>query len=817
MMNQPSVDHSADSGSVAFPVHPSWKACFGSPAFRQCAVCLVLFCGTLLLFSRAVGHSFVDCDDPDYVTGNVHVQAGLTWAGMRWAFTSGDAANWFPLTRLSHMLDWQLFGSDPRGHHAVNVLWHALNAVLAFLALRRLTGLCGNEFPVSSASSSKPDAGGKTAAENASARPAGAFWTSAVSAALFAWHPLRVESVAWVAERKDVLSVFFGLLTLWAYAVYVEERQGNKNRATRFYVFTLAAFAAGLMCKPMLVTLPFVLLLLDWWPLQRVSSFKFQVSSSETHAPHDPQLIRHLMREKLPFFLLTVASCIVTYQVQKTGHAVVESLGLGTRFANAVVSVAGYLGKFFWPFNLAVGYPLPAHRPVTTVAGSALLLLVITGMALWQWRRRPWLPVGWFWFLGMLVPVVGVVQVGMQAMADRYTYLPVLGLQLALLWTVSEAASPLALRRFVLMAAALMLVACAARTWNQLGVWRNSNTLYEHALAVTKDNYLVHSYLATTLLNEGRFDEACSHFRRAIEIKPDYAVAHHRLGVALEKMGRTNEALTIYLELLKIRPNFAAAHYNVGIILLNRNQPAEAMAHFQAALRVNPNHDSTLVALGMATAQLGRLQEAIADYEKALASNPFNAEAYYNCANALVSLNRDQEALERYEKALQLNPDFEAAHCNYANLLQKLGRPVEAFEHYRRAIQLQPKDANAHFELGVALEGLGQTNEALASYTRAAELKPDYADAQYNIGVILLNQNQPAEAMTHFQAATRSQPDYTAAQVGVGLAAEQLGRFSEAVAAYEQALRLEPNLPGLPEKLAEARRGAAAEQPKDKE
>jgi tetratricopeptide (TPR) repeat protein len=742
-----------------------------SSRFRLPAVCLVLFCGTLLLFSRALGHGFVDCDDPDYVTGNAHVQGGLTWAGVRWAFTTGAAANWFPLTWLSYLLDWQLFGNAPYGYHATNILWHALNAVLAFLALRRLTG---------------------------------AFWTSALSAALFAWHPLRVESVAWVAERKDVLSAFFFFLTFLAYARYVEESRAQSSKSRVFYGLTLAAFGLGLMCKPMLVTLPFVLLLLDWWPLKR-----FVICDLRS-------AIQRLVLGKIPFFLLTIASCIVTYQVQKTGHAVVESLDLWTRLANAVVSVAGYLGKFFWPFNLAVGYPLPDHRPVTTVAGSALLVLAITGMVLWQWRR-PWLLVGWFWFLGMLVPVIGVVQVGMQAMADRYTCLPVIGLQLALLWSLPEAALSSTARRFVPAAFALILAFCATRTWNQIGVWRNSNTLYEHALAVTKDNYLVESYLATTLLNEGRFDEACSHFRRAIEIKPDYAVARHRLGVALEKMGRTNEALTIYLGLLKIRPNYAAAHYNVGIILLNRNQPAEAMAHFQAALRVNPNHDSTLVALGMATAQLGRPQEAIADYEKALASNPFNADAYYNCANALVSLNRDQEALERYEKALRLNPDFEEAHCNYANLLRKLGRPVEAFEHYRRAIQLQPKDANAHFELGVALEGLGQTNEALASYTRAAELKPDYADAQYNAGVILLNRNQPAEAITHFQAAVKSQPDYTAAQVGVGLAAEQLGRFPEAVAAYDQALRLDPNFSGLPEKLTEARREAATKQLKNQE
>lgn len=768
-MKNPPNDRLSGRDCVASAVGSALTPSVDSPVFRVRAVCLVLFFGTLLLFSRALNHGFLDCDDPDYVTQNVHVQAGLTWAGVRWAFTSDDAANWFPLTWLSHMLDWQLFGNNPRGHHATNILWHALSAAMAFLALRRLT---------------------KT------------FWTSAASAALFAWHPLRVESVAWIAERKDVLSAFFGLLTLWAYAVYVEKRRDRAAGARSFYALALAAFATGLLCKPMLVTLPCLLLLLDWWPLKRVGS---------------GEKISSLLLEKTPFFLLTTASCIVTYQVQKAGNAVAESFGSGTRLANAVVSVGRYLEKFFWPFDLAVGYPHPAHWATASVAGAALLLLAITAVALWQRRRRPWLLTGWLWFVGMLVPVIGVVQVGIQAMADRYTYLPMLGLQLALLWTLHELALPSAVRRFVPAAVALMLAGCVARTWNQLGVWRNSNTLYEHALAVTKDNYLAHSYLATTLLNEGHFDEAVLHFRRAVEIKPDYAAARYRLGVALERMGRTDEALATYRELLKIRPNYAAAHYSVGVILLNRNQPAEAIPHLQAALRKKPDHDTAHVALGIATARLGRPQEAVACYEKALALNPFNAEAYYNYANALVSLNRDQEALERYEEALQLNPDFEEAHCNYANLLRKLNRPDEACTHYRRAIHLQPKDANAHYGLGAALEELGRTDEALASYTKAVEFKPDYADAQYNVGVILLNQNHPAEAMTHFQAATKSQPDYTAAHVGLGLAAEQLGRIPEAIVSYEQALRLDPSFPGLPEKLTQARREAAASHPKDKE
>jgi tetratricopeptide (TPR) repeat protein len=761
-MNNPPNDGSPGLDSPAGGVDPALTRFVDSPVFCQRAVCLALFFGTLLLFSRAVGHAFLDYDDPDYVTHNVHVQAGLTWAGIRWACTSGDAANWFPLTWLSHMLDWQLFGNNPHGHHATNILWHALSAVMAFLALRRLTNT---------------------------------FWPSAISAALFAWHPLRVESVAWVAERKDVLSVFFGLLTLWAYAVYAERRRENCPGPARYYVLALAAFATGLLCKPMLVTLPCLLLLLDWWPLKRVGSTE-KVSS--------------LLLEKTPFLLLTVASCIITYQVQKAGHAVAESFSFGARLANAVVSIARYLGRFFWPFDLAVCYSEPPRWPAVFVAGAALLSLSITAVALWQWRRRPWLLAGWLWFVGMLVPVIGIVHVGLQAMADRYTYLPMLGLSVALVWTFGELTPPTTMRWLKSAVVTLMLAGCAARTWDQLGVWKNSHTLYEHALAVTKDNYLAHGNLGTTLLNEDRLVEAEHQFRFAIELKPDYAAARERLGVALEEQGREDDALATYAELLRLRPNFAAAHYHTGVILLKRHQPADAIPHFQAALRTRPSADLAYIGLGMAAAQLGRPQEAITKYEQALALNPNSAEAHYDYANVLASVHRDQQALPHYEMAIQLNPDFAEAHCNYANSLRALGRSAEACAQYRRALSLQPKDASAHFGLGVALEELGRTSEALASYTEAIRIAPEYADAQYNTGVLLLNQKHPAEAIVHFQAAVQSEPEYAAAYSGLGLAEAELGQTQEAIQHLERALRLEPNFPGASETLAQLRRGGAA-------
>jgi protein O-mannosyl-transferase len=534
----------------------------------------ILFFGTLLLFSRALQNDFLDFDDPDYVTQNVHVQNGFSLENVRWAFTSTAAGNWHPLTWLSLMLDAQIYGDSARGFHSTNILFHALNATLAFLVLRKLTG---------------------------------AFWTSAICAALFAWHPLRVESVAWIAERKDVLSGFFFLLALLAYAHFAEKSKSTNPRAKFFYALVFLFFACGAMCKPMLVTLPFVLLLLDLWPLQRF----------------DRASISRLLVEKIPFFVLSAAICAVTYFAQKKGGAIVETLPFDFRLENAVVSIAGYVGKFFWPFNLAVVYPLPNRWPISTVAVSISFALIFTIFAISQWRSRPYLPVGWFWFVGMLVPVVGFVQAGHQAMADRYTYLPILGLQVALLWWLRGLFLKAKIPGIITAALAIFVLAgCAARTWNQEAVWKNSATLYEHALAVTKNNYLAESNLGTTLFNEKHFAEAEKHFRRAIEINPGFATARFKLALTLDESGRADGALDAYEGLLKIRPLDADAHYDVGVILLNRGKPAEAIPHFQAAIESQNDYAAAFVGLGLAQMQTGKTADAVENFQRALKLNP---------------------------------------------------------------------------------------------------------------------------------------------------------------------------------------------------
>jgi protein O-mannosyl-transferase len=543
---------------------------------RTIAVSAVLFLGTLLVFSRAIGNDFVNYDDPVYVTENPRVQAGLRPEGIRWALTTGAAANWHPLTWISHMVDWSVFEEDPHGHHAVSVVWHALNAILVFVLFRRLTN---------------------------------AFWLSAFSAALFAWHPLRVESVAWIAERKDLLSGFFGLFALWAYVVYAQQHRAN------WYWLSLGTFVLGLLAKPTLVTLPVIMLLLDIWPLQRFHSA--------------PRL------EKLPFFLLAAGSCAITLAAQHAGGSISTVLPLRARIANAFVAVLGYLEKFVWPNDLAVLYPHPGFWPATTIVASVLLFVLVTAAALSQFRDRPWLAIGWFWFLIMLLPVLGFVQVGLHYMADRYTYLPILGLQLALLPAFAKSRRPV----FVLAAVAV-LSACVVRTWSQLGVWKNSFTLFDHALSVTHNNYLAYNNRGLFFDRAGRLDEATADYRQALAIKSDYAEANNNLGQALTEHGRLRDGLAMFRAALNANPNLLEAHNNLGNALADDGKPAEALPHYDFVLAREPWNVSALSNSGIALSMLGRYSEAIARLQKAVRLAPDNLNAQRNLAKARATMEQ---------------------------------------------------------------------------------------------------------------------------------------------------------------------------------
>ncbi len=514
------------------------------------------------------GHAFVVMDDGEYVFQNPVVARGLTLDGISWALTTFHFSNWHPLTWLSHMTDVSLFGLDAGWHHRVNLLFHLLNTELLFLVLWRMTG---------------------------------GMWQSAFVAALFGVHPLHVESVAWVSERKDVLSTLFWILTMGAYLRYV--RRPGAGR----YVPVAASLALGLMCKPMLVTLPFVLLLLDWWPLGRLAP---------ADAPHVPPwrvsvpVLARLAREKIPLFVLSAAACAATYLAQQKGGAVtsVELYPPGLRLANATVSYVTYLRKLVWPSSLSVFYPHPAALPPWEVWGSAALLLAVTAAAAWQRRRRPYLAVGWLWYAGTLVPVIGLVQVGAQASADRYTYVPLIGIFLAVAWGVPPALSGLRLRRVLSGAlAAVSLTALSTAAWVQAGHWRDSVTLFSRAEAVTEGNWLALNNLGAAYQMLGQHHRAVACSKEAVRIKPDYALAWTTLGLAYENLGQLPEAVASSREAVRIKPDFALAWNNLGVAYAKLGELRQAVACFQEAVRIKPDFTLARNNLGLACARLGEI------------------------------------------------------------------------------------------------------------------------------------------------------------------------------------------------------------------
>jgi tetratricopeptide (TPR) repeat protein len=550
--------------------------------YRIFLATLALAVTVLVLFFPASGHEFITLDDTDYILWNPFVSQGITWEGVGWAFSALRSSNWHPLTWLSHMLDVTYFGMDAGWHHLVSILIHTLNTVLLFLALFRMTG---------------------------------AFWRSITVAALFGLHPLHVESVAWVAERKDVLSGFFFMLVLLSYNRYI--RHGGVGR----YLLVAILFALGLMAKPMLVTVPFVLLLLDVWPLGRTPLAPPVDGSDRKSVPW-----RHLFLEKSPLLALTLGSCVVTYIAQQRGDAIsgVESLSFGLRMSNALVSYVAYLGKTFWTSSLAVYYPHSfANLPWWQTAGSSLILIIVT-LAVLLRLGRPYLAVGWFWFLGMLIPVIGIVQVGSQAMADRYTYLPLIGLFTAAVWLLTDTAPAKLPHRAKILGvfAIAILTALSVGSRSQVGYWKNSLTLYNHALSVTSDNWLIHYNLGLVLDKEGRSEDAIAHFREALRINPDHAEAHNNLGVALEKLGRTDKAVTHYTEALRLRPNYALAHNNLGVSLKKMGRMGEAVTHFREALRIQPDFAFAHYNIADSLARMGRMDEAIAHFREAQRLNP---------------------------------------------------------------------------------------------------------------------------------------------------------------------------------------------------
>jgi tetratricopeptide (TPR) repeat protein len=647
-------------------------------------ICLVLIITTLAVFWQLKDHEFINFDDPLYVTENLHIQGGITLKGVTWAFTTFHAGNWHPLTWLSHMLDVQFFGLKAGWHHLMNLLFHIASTLLLFLVLHRMTK---------------------------------ALWQSAFVAALFALHPLHVESVAWVSERKDVLSTFFWMLTMGAYVFYVEKPEVKR------YVLTLFFFALGLMAKPMLVTLPFVLLLLDYWPLKRLRygtadpknpaealppsapvqqkrkskkqhTVKEKVQAKKpTDSPYQWTLIRPLVWEKIPFFILTVLSSAVTYVAQWKGGAMkpLEAIAFDGRIANALVSYVAYIAKMIWPANLAFLYPHPGMVPHWQILGAVLFLALSTFLILRMVRRVPYLTVGWLWYLGTLVPVIGIVQVGLQGMADRYTYVPSIGLFIMIAWGVPELFNRWRYKKNALaVLSVLILSMLTIGTWKQVHYWQNSLTLFGRTLEVTSNNYIIHNELGNTLKAQGKLDEAISQYNKALRINPNYAYAHNNLGTALQEQGRLTEAISHYAEALRNNKNFADAYNNMGTVLQEQGSFQEAARHYIEAIRLRPDYEKPYINLGETFAAQGKYGEAMEYYTKALRINPYLIKLHYNMGTILLSQGKAEEAIIHFREAVRIKPDYLKAHNNLGSALLLIGKKEEAIAQFREALRYEP-------------------------------------------------------------------------------------------------------------------------------
>jgi tetratricopeptide (TPR) repeat protein len=720
---------------------------------RALWVCLLLAAVTLAVYWPVTRYDFVSYDDSDFVTANPIVQAGLTADGLHYALRAEVARNWHPLTLLSHMLDCQFFKQNAGRHHLTSLLLHTANSLLLFFVLKRMTG---------------------------------AFWRCALVAAWFAWHPLHVESVAWIAERKDVLSALFWWLTLWAWLAYADASKSPGSKSKLLYTLAVFLFALAAMSKPMVVTLPCVLLLLDFWPLgrfklrappppvkeDRAKSKSRPAPPAAKPAPKLPSPWR-LLLEKIPFFAISAALCCETFSIQKHGGAMLDAanLPIASRIGNAFISYVRYPAKMFWPQNLSALYIRTGDWPSWQVAGAVILLAGLTAWIVAQARRRPWLAMGWFWYAGMLVPVIGLVQVGMQTMADRYTYLPLVGLFIILAWGGAELAARFRAPKYVpALAAALSLAACLLVTARQIPCWKDSETLFKKMIDVTDKNFMAHFNLGNYYSRQGKTDLALQNYRDALAAEPNYAEAHNNLAGILLDQKHFDEAIQHYLDAARLKPS-ATASFNLANAFADAARArhdntlfAQAVQAFQQSLNFDPNSYATHNNFGMVWQDQNQYNQAVSEFQAVVRAKPDFELGHFNLANALARVGLLDDAITHYQAAASLNPGHVESFNGLGVCYARQGKMEEAARQFRRVTELNPQDAGAFDNLGNALGSQNKLDEAIPCYLKALQIDPRDYQAEFNLGLSLLHQNHRDEAKAHFQAALRIQPDYPAAR-----------------------------------------------------
>jgi tetratricopeptide (TPR) repeat protein len=648
-----------------------------------------LLISILTVYYQVKNFEFIYYDDPKYVRDNPMVKLGISLDSIRWAFFSiGYASNWHPVTWLSHMLDVELYGLNSGMHHLTNVIFHIVNTLLLFFLFYRLT-------------SEK--------------------WKCAAVAVLFALHPLHVESVAWIAERKDVLSTFFWILTTWSYVWYVE------SRGVRRYLLVMMLFVLGLMAKPMLVTLPFTLLLLDFWPIKRPELVKFEDDIASQSMRNNIVRINWagvwpLIWEKMPLLILTGISSIITYLAQSRGGSVsnLDILPISSRIANAAAAYCTYLWRMIWPLNLAVFYPYPKMFNPLIMVGFFFLLILITLLAFKYTKRFPFLIMGWLWYLGTLLPVIGIVQVGYQSMADRYTYIPFIGIFVMLVWGITSLFIQWRIGRYVLVISFLTIIPVLMwATWVQAGYWKNSITLFSHALDVTKDNYLAHTNLAVALFEKGDVQGAIYHSSEALRIKPDYVPALCDLGFGLMKQGKYQEAIDHFRQSIQINPYYINAYYNLGGALFALGKIDEAIIQFQDVLRLDPQHAGAQKGIEHALAKQRKIDGVIAQMKEELKVDPKNSDLNYRLAELYMSKGNTKDAIAFYEKSLLNNPNLIQALNTLAVLYAQCGEYDNSLSSLHKVVKLKPNDPDVYYNIACIYSKQGRKDDAIISLKQA--------------------------------------------------------------------------------------------------
>jgi tetratricopeptide (TPR) repeat protein len=672
-------------------------------------ICLFLAIAVVSVYGQMLGHDFVYYDDHQYAADNAHVKAGLTVEGLKWAFTTLYVEFWHPLTWLSLMLDTQLFGVAAGGYLFSNLLLHILNALLLFIFFNRSTG---------------------------------SVWQSGLVAALFALHPIHVESVAWIAQRKDVLSTFFWMLTLLCYGFYVE-RPGPKR-----YLGVILALILGLMAKPMLITLPLVLLLLDYWPLGR-----FRTATSLNSFLNSALIF---LREKIPLLAVSGAAGVITYLAQQSGGGIksVASVSLAERISNALISYVGYIVNMLWPFKLACYYPFPDSFSLWRVGGSFLLLLLITWFAVRSARRHPFFIVGWLWYLGTLVPVIGLVKIGAFAMADRYGYGPLIGIYVLVAWGLPELTARLPHRRAIINSlAALALIICMVTTWHQVRFWQNKFTLFTRALNVTSNNWFAHNALGLDFLKREKFDEALNQFSKAMQIVPNYITTYINIGIMYARQNNLSEAIRYMSTAERMNPDLAEVQQSLGVLYEQHGNPGKALAHFRRALVLDPENAIAHKHMGNLMVAGGKIDEAIDHYARSLTLQPGDAGVHYNLGLAFEKQGNDQKAGEQYLAALKITPDEANTHYNLANVMTRQKKFDAAIEHYQKALAIQPDYIPALSNLAYVHASKKEYDRSIAILFQMADLQPDNPGIYYNLAGLFALQNKTTESIQWLAAA----------------------------------------------------------------